>query len=65
MMIILKPFGILLLSVGIVNHLVDQLAVAFNGERTIYNFIFGLIGYAGFVIIWSIEVKNDGQPNKS
>lgn len=51
----LKAWGILLLCVGIINHLVDQLSVAFDGERTIYRVIFGLIGYAGFLLIWSIE----------
>lgn len=51
----LKAFGILLLCVGIIDHLVDQLSVAFGGERTIYRLIFGLIGYAGFLLIWSIK----------
>ena len=51
----LKAKGVLLLCVGIINHLVDLLAVAFDGERTIFRFIFGLIGYVGFLLIWSIE----------
>jgi hypothetical protein len=51
----LKPLGIILLCMGIINHLVDQLCVAFDGERTIYRFIFSLVGYVGFLIIWMIE----------
>jgi hypothetical protein len=52
--ITLKAGGILLLCVGIINHLVDQLAVTFDGERTVYRFIFALIGYTGFLLIWKL-----------
>ena len=51
----LKVLGVMLLCVGITNHLVHQLTIAFDGEITIYRVIFGLIGYAGFLLIWSIE----------
>ena len=52
---ILKGIGILLLCVGVINHLLDQLAVVFDGERTIWRVVSGLVGYFGFIIMWNIE----------
>lgn len=53
----LKGWGILLLCVGVINHLVSNLAMAFGGEGGIYRTIIASIGYIGFLLIWNVEDK--------
>ena len=48
----IKLWGIVLLCMAFINHLVDALSVAFGNGSSIYRFIFGIIGYGGFIIIW-------------